>query len=148
MASKRDVIRGFRPGGDGGTGLLSGDFRWMWLLLLFAGAIFSLLFTIVGLSTAVGRRLTPGWTNNERILVILGLVVILGVLWLYLLPRVKKRRIQGLKKFDSNVLAIIINKLTKLNDEMNDTSLLRCWSCFEIIDPKDKVCLQCGVEQK
>jgi hypothetical protein len=148
MASKRDVIRSFRPGGDGGTGLLSGDFRWMWLLLLFVGAIFSLLFAIVGLFTTVGKKLTLGWTDNERLLVILGLVAILAILWLYLLPRVKKRRIQGLKKFDSDVLAIVLNRLINLNEEMNDSTLLRCWSCFEIIDPKEKVCTNCGVEQK
>lgn len=148
LAAQKDVIRSIRPSSGRGTGMISGQYRWIWLLLIFGGIIISLVMAIADILASIIEIITPSWTDQQRIFGILGFIAIFIVIWMIIIPRMQKNRVNNLIKFNSQVLEIIVNRLQLLNDELSTSDIIRCWSCFEKIDPQDNVCIYCGVRQK
>jgi hypothetical protein len=147
QAKQTDIIRKFRPN-VGDTGMFSGQYRWLWLIIIFGGILVTLITTVVGLTFLLLEKVTPGWTNIERLFGIIGSTLFLGLIWILLAPRLQKRRIAGLKRFDQEVFEIVIDKLTQINADLKSTDILRCWSCFKQINPEDTVCIHCDTKQK
>ena len=140
LADQSYIIRRLRPDANNQSGMFTGTYRWFWLLVVFGWIITTLIFGIMGLMEVI--------TPKKGVFGIIVIVILIALLWLFLLPRYQKRRIIGLKRFDKQVIAITTNRLIKLNEELSSTDILRCWSCFKMIDPEDNVCIHCGKTQK
>ena len=67
--------------------------------------------------------------------------------WIFGLPRIEKRKLSKLDKFNQDVITHIEIKLFEINENMINTNNLKCWSCFIEITRTDKTCPNCNSKQ-
>jgi len=114
--------------------------------VLIIGGFFVALFFGAG---SVLSSIIPEQPNSTQVisLAIISVVLFL-IIGIYVLPTLFKKRDRHLHDFDQHILQRVGLILQEFHKELNDSAILRCWSCFKPIEPSDRICPFCGEQQK
>jgi len=122
--------------------------RYYFYFWIFMGLIIWSLTFLSELFVFVLFSITPGWSNNQRYYLLVGFLIFYIILRVYIIPKQRKKQIIFMHQMDIQLLKIVHLRLDQVNKEFKSTEILRCWSCFEIINFLDKVCPHCEAHQK
>ena len=148
FSSPKNVIRSTRPRNQNqGRGFMGG-YRSIWLLFIFAGLIINVLFLFSDALLQFVENLTPGWSPFQRGVSVFILVVLIIIAWFRVPPIIRQQRHAAGRKFDEKVLSIVSGRIKSLQAELTKTTIVRCWNCFEVINPNEVYCPNCGKDQQ
>lgn len=123
------------------------NYRYLWIAIIFFATLLSMFYFFIGLFLDALDTITPGWSSTQQALGIIIVILVIALFWILVVPIFTKHKKESMKKYDIIVLEIVCGIIKSLRVEIDETAVLRCWSCFEEINHSDKICRNCGEEQ-
>jgi hypothetical protein len=128
-------------------GIFGSTYRWLWYVILFGGAIITLLSNIF--SDLIRSSLAPifGEFSTSDLLLIVLLVFGLSFVFAYFgISFITNQQHKRLEQFDHRVFSIISARIHELEQDLS-AQVSRCWSCFKELDSDGEYCPHCGEAQ-
>lgn len=122
-------------------------YRWLWIGMILFGIIISTLLFIVDVIVGIFESITPGWTDSQRGIGILGIALLVVLWFVYGRPIVKSYDRKKRSEMDSYLLDKITVFIRGISQQAPEKAIIRCWNCFKEIEGSEKFCQYCGEQQ-